>query len=127
MKHPNALDMPHTAADDRNAVEIARIWAAHGRQHVHIRTGLWEDPAAWGIMLVDFARHIANAYEADGRGDYFDVLAKIRRCSTLSGIRQRILRRESSLASLLPITRRRNPAWCRMAGQSVGFRLSAQR
>ena len=78
MKHPNALDMPHTTADDRNAVEIARIWAAHGRQHVHIRTGLWEDPAAWGIMLVDFARHIANAYEADGRGDYFDVLAKIR-------------------------------------------------
>ena len=29
-------------------------------------------------MLVDFARHIANAYEQDGRGDYFEVLARIR-------------------------------------------------
>ena len=78
MNKVNALSVPHTAASDPNGIEVARIWAAHGRQHVHIRTGLWEDPAVWGIMLVDFARHIANAYEADGRGDYFEVLAKIR-------------------------------------------------
>ena len=46
-------------------MEVARIWAAHGRQHVHIRTGLWEDPGAWGIMLVDLARHAANIYEQE--------------------------------------------------------------
>jgi Domain of unknown function (DUF5076) len=78
MMEANTLVVPHTVEGDPNALEVARIWAAHGRQHVHIRTGLWEDPAAWGIMLVDFARHIANAYEADGRGDYFEVLARIR-------------------------------------------------
>jgi hypothetical protein len=27
--------------------------------------GVWEDPAAWGIMLADLAGHIANAYEQD--------------------------------------------------------------
>ena len=79
MDQPNALPIPHTVAGDPNATEVARIWIAHGRQHVHIRTGVWEDPAAWGIMLVDFARHVANAYEADGRGDYFKVLCEIRR------------------------------------------------
>jgi hypothetical protein len=29
-------------------------------------------------MLVDLARHVANGYEQDGRGDYFEVLARIR-------------------------------------------------
>jgi hypothetical protein len=79
MTQPNALTVPHTVGGDPKAMEVARIWIAHGRQHVHIRTGVWEEPAAWGIMLVDFARHVANAYEADGRGDYFQVLAEIRR------------------------------------------------
>jgi Domain of unknown function (DUF5076) len=78
MNKPSILPVPHTTEGDPNALEIARIWTAHGRQHVLIRTGIWDDPAAWGIMLVDFARHVANAYEADGRADYFEVLAKIR-------------------------------------------------
>lgn len=26
---------------------------------------MWEDPAAWGIMLADLARHVANAYQQD--------------------------------------------------------------
>ena len=79
MNQLNALIVPPKVLEDPNATEVARIWIAHGRQYVHIRTGIWEDPAAWGIMLVDFARHIANAYEADGRGDYFNVLSEIRR------------------------------------------------
>jgi hypothetical protein len=28
-----------------------------------LRAEAWEDPAAWGIMLVDLARHVARAYE----------------------------------------------------------------
>jgi hypothetical protein len=39
---------------------------------------MWSDPAAWGLFLVDLARHIANAYEqAEGR-DYGETLARIR-------------------------------------------------
>jgi hypothetical protein len=78
MSKSNALEIPSTVAGDPNALEIARIWAAHGQQHVHLRSGLWEDAGNWGIMLVDLARHVANAYEHDGRGDYFEVLGRIR-------------------------------------------------
>jgi hypothetical protein len=28
-----------------------------------LAAGLWADPAAWGIMLVDLARYLARAYE----------------------------------------------------------------
>jgi len=41
-------------------------------------SGLWEDAGNWGIILVDLARHVANAYEHDWRGDYFEVLGRIR-------------------------------------------------
>jgi hypothetical protein len=78
MNDANALEIPATVARDPKATEIARIWAAHGQQHVHLRSGLWADAGNWGIMLVDLARHVANAYEQDGRGDYFAVLARIR-------------------------------------------------
>ena len=77
MSEPNALDIPPAVASDPKATEIARIWAAHGQQHVHLRSGLWEDAGNWGILLVDLARHVANAYEQDGRGDYFAVLSRI--------------------------------------------------
>lgn len=77
MSEPNALQIPATVAGDPKATEIARIWAAHGQQHVQLRSGVWEDPGSWGIMLVDLARHVANAYEQDGRGDYFEVLSRI--------------------------------------------------
>lgn len=61
-KHPNELVIPAVAAASSDARELLRVWAAGGNQHVSIATGRWKDPAAWGIMLVDLARHIANAY-----------------------------------------------------------------
>jgi hypothetical protein len=78
MNKANALEIPPTVEGHPKAVEIARIWAAHGQQDVYLRSGLWADAGYWGIMLVDFARHVANAYEQDGRGGYFVVLARIR-------------------------------------------------
>lgn len=74
----NALEIPPNVQGDPNATEIARIWAAHGCQQVHIRTGIWSDAGNWGIMLADFAKHVANAYEEDGRGNYIEVLSRIR-------------------------------------------------
>ncbi len=72
------LLIPHAAATDPRAVELARIWAAEGKQHVSLATGLWEDPAAWGMMLVDLAHHIANAYAKTEGRSAVDVLARIR-------------------------------------------------
>jgi hypothetical protein len=72
------LDVPPSAVNDPNSVEIARIWAANGKQVVTLRPDLWEDPAAWGLMLVDLARHVSNAYEQLNKGSKKDVLKRIR-------------------------------------------------
>lgn len=57
------LPVPKSAQLDDNAIELIRIWAASGQQHVSIATNIWENPAAWGIMLVDLAKNIARSYE----------------------------------------------------------------
>ena len=63
MQMPQELLIPTAAAADPHAIELARIWASHGAQHVSLRADIWEDPGSWGFMLVDLARHIAIAYE----------------------------------------------------------------
>lgn len=62
-KTTRELPIPGPAALDSGAIEILRVWAVGGKQHVSLAPGLWEDPASWGIMLVDLARHVARAYE----------------------------------------------------------------
>ena len=54
---------------------MVRVWAAGGKQHVSISTGIWEDPANWGILLVDLAKHIAKSYADES---YNDVLVRIK-------------------------------------------------
>ena len=75
---PHELPIPPIAAGDPNACEIARIRTASGDQHVALAPSLWEDPAAWGIMLADLAHHDANAYEQGAGRDRSEVLARIR-------------------------------------------------
>jgi hypothetical protein len=76
--HPRQLPIPTPAVEDARAIELARVWAAQGKQHVSLATELWDDPAAWGIMLVDLARHIANAYEQNTGKNREDVLQRIK-------------------------------------------------
>jgi hypothetical protein len=57
---------PPAVHDDERAFELARVWLANGAPHVALRTGVWPDPAAWGIVLVDLARHVALAYDQAG-------------------------------------------------------------
>lgn len=76
--HPNELPIPPIAQADERARELLRIWAAKGKDHVTLATGLWEDPACWGIMLVDLIKHVANAY-VQTRGDNREkVLARVK-------------------------------------------------
>jgi hypothetical protein len=77
--HDNELNIPPQALSDSKAVEIARIWAAGGNQVVAFRAEIWTDPGTWGIMLVDFAKHIADAHEQMGKGTRNEVLNTIRR------------------------------------------------
>ncbi|MCI0638201.1 MAG: DUF5076 domain-containing protein [Gemmataceae bacterium] len=76
--HTHELPIPPAVEDDAKARELIRVWAASGRQHLSLATGLWKDPAAWGIMLVDLARHLARAYEQAQGIDENAALARIR-------------------------------------------------
>ena len=65
-KSGGELDPPPLAHTHPQATEVLRIWTAPEEgPHVILRT-TWEDPAAWGVMLVDIARHAANAYANEG-------------------------------------------------------------
>jgi hypothetical protein len=72
------LPVPGAAQEDDNARELVRVWAAAGAQHFAIATGLWKDPADWGITLVDLARHIARAYAQTKGVQEEHVLRRIR-------------------------------------------------
>jgi hypothetical protein len=69
MASPKFLDPPPAATGDSGAFELLRVWVANEGQHVSLRSGVWEDPFAWGIVLADLARHIVNA-EAMQRKDF---------------------------------------------------------
>ncbi|MEK7793665.1 MAG: DUF5076 domain-containing protein [Candidatus Hydrogenedentota bacterium] len=79
-KRPTKMDFlqpPPIALSNPDAVEVLRVWTAPGiGQQVTLRPS-WQDPGAWGLMLVDVARHAAKAYENEGH-DPQEVLARIR-------------------------------------------------
>jgi hypothetical protein len=74
----NELSIPPAAASARQSAEIARVWIADGRQHVTLNAQVWKDPAAWGLFLVDLAKHVANAYEQLEGRDRRETLARIK-------------------------------------------------
>ena len=62
------LSIPEEAQKDKASFEVLRVWIANQSQHVSIRSGAWEDPFAWGIVLADLARHIALAHQIQNEG-----------------------------------------------------------
>ncbi|MBX3324160.1 MAG: DUF5076 domain-containing protein [Phycisphaeraceae bacterium] len=72
------LPIPPEATADPYARELVRVWAAEGCQHVSLAGGLWSDPAAWGLLLVDLARHVASHYEHKEGRNPSEVLNRIR-------------------------------------------------
>ena len=76
-QNPNALEPPPIANTSSDAVEILRVWAEPGKPQQLILRTTWKDPGAWGLMLVDIAKHATNAYANEG-ADREVVLARIR-------------------------------------------------
>lgn len=61
-----ALDPPPEAKTDPNATELLSLWAANGKLNVVIHIGSYhkqghDEARAWGIIISDFARHVARA------------------------------------------------------------------
>lgn len=71
------LPIPDSVLAAHKKAEMARIWIADGDQIVTLSRRLWDDPGAWGLMLVDIAKHVAMAYTAKGL-DVNETLARIR-------------------------------------------------
>jgi hypothetical protein len=78
MTEKNELSVPEAARRDPNSLEILRVWIANNAQHVSLQTGIWDDPVAWGIMLADLARHVANSYYIDAGLDKNQSLERIK-------------------------------------------------
>ena len=56
------LWIPPDALDDPQAFELIRVWAAHGMQHVTIRSDLDGGAPAFGYMLAQLLEHAARLY-----------------------------------------------------------------
>ena len=79
MPHPRELPIPRPCANEQKAFELARIWiVAGGGQHVSLSTGVVGDPRGWGILLVNLAKHVANAYQQVRGLDANQTLAGIK-------------------------------------------------
>lgn len=65
-------------AREKDAFEILRVWGGQGLPQQCAIKIAWEDPAAWGLLLVDIARHAAKAYDHAGHVDEGEALARIR-------------------------------------------------
>ncbi len=72
------LVIPDAAREDPKSFEVARVWVAKKVEHVSLRVDVWKDPAAWGIILADLARHLANAYEQNAGLNSHDTLQRIK-------------------------------------------------
>lgn len=78
MADNNQLMIPEAARKDSKSVELLRVWLAGEQQYVSIRVGVWDDPAGWGLMLADLARHVANSYGEERGLDRRKTLHRIR-------------------------------------------------
>jgi hypothetical protein len=60
---------------------MIRVWVAKEGLHTAIRIGFWQDRGineadAWGILLADVVRHVANAHDEEhGRDPRGTIIA----------------------------------------------------
>lgn len=74
--------IPEAVSRDPNSVEMLRVWIAEKKLHCSLKVGMYQESmqipeeVAWGTILADVARHLANALH-DGYGH--DRAAALRR------------------------------------------------
>ena len=61
-----------------NVIEIVKILLEDDKQSFFLNTNIWEDPAAWGVLLVDLAKQIADSYSLSTDYDRKEILNRIR-------------------------------------------------
>jgi Domain of unknown function (DUF5076) len=75
--------IPEAALRDENAVEMLRIWIAERGLHCSMKVGMYAESQgtneenAWGTMLADVIRHLADALHSEYRVDKDQVIQKV--------------------------------------------------
>lgn len=72
------LRIPQKVLNDSEARELLRVWISGDAQTFALRPDAWSDPAAWGLLLVDLARQVAQGYAQKLGVDAEAVLARIK-------------------------------------------------
>ena len=57
---------PPPMSENAGSFELLRVWSQPGGQQQVVLQIAWEDPGAWGLLIVDVARHAAKAYAKQG-------------------------------------------------------------
>jgi hypothetical protein len=71
------IDIPKSVVQRPGSKEMVSIWT-NGQVNDYVIDGLgWKDSAAWGLLLVDLARHISKMYAQHGQNEN-DVLKRIK-------------------------------------------------
>ena len=79
------LPIPPSALSDPQSQELLRAWRADDGLHVCLNIGVWDhlgegqEPRAWGIVLADAARHVADAlakHEGRPRGETLEAIKR---------------------------------------------------
>ena len=85
----NELQIPEGIEDDPNAMEMIRVWIGNKDIQVSMLLGMWEEASnfevderdAWGELLADLIRHIANGLTQSH--DYNTVASEMRIANSL--------------------------------------------
>jgi hypothetical protein len=74
------LPIPPATKSDNKAREVLRAWVANNDLHCSMEIGCWGDheAQAWGVLLTDVVRHVANAMAEKGH-EKEDTIREIRR------------------------------------------------
>ncbi len=69
-RQAHELPVPPAVEADERAVEMLRVWIAGGGLHCTLNIGHWQhsgidEDLAWGKVLADTIRHLANVLESE--------------------------------------------------------------
>jgi hypothetical protein len=73
---PQQQPIPPDVEGRSDAVEVLRAFVLDGGLSIAF-TRAFDDPAMWGMLLADIARHAANAFEKEGAMSADEALARI--------------------------------------------------
>jgi hypothetical protein len=71
------LAVPFAAHESKAATEVLRAWIVDNGLHVSLQRG-FDDPAVWGVLLTDVARHVARVFETEKICTQDEALEKIK-------------------------------------------------